>query len=219
MKKGKLISLIIILVVINSCATTHITSTWKAPEAEPQKLNKIMVLGIIREADRTIRERMENHLVGDLKNLGYNAVSAYQVYGPKAFDDMNEEQANKKLALDGIDAVLTIVLLDKEKEKHYVPGRIYYSPYTTYQDHLWGYYRSMQYRILTPDYFVETTKYFWESNFYNLVSNKLIYSVQTQSFDPSSMEALAHEYGQKIVQNMVKNNILQKQEEKSAKSM
>ena len=63
-----------------------------------------MVLGIIREADRTLRESMENHLVGDLKDLGYNAFSAYQEYGPKAFDGMTEEQANKKLAADGIDA-------------------------------------------------------------------------------------------------------------------
>jgi hypothetical protein len=39
-------------------------------------------------------------------------------------------------------------------------------------------------------------------------SKQLVYSVQTQSFDPSSSEILAHEYGKLIVSNMVKNKVL-----------
>jgi hypothetical protein len=35
-----------------------------------------------------------------------------------------------------------------------------------------------------------------------------VYSVQTQSFDPGSSESLGHEYGQLIVKDMVKKNIL-----------
>lgn len=64
------------LLTIMSCKSTYITSTWKAPDITPRKYNKMMVLGIIREADRSIKERMEDHLVGDLKTLGYNASSA-----------------------------------------------------------------------------------------------------------------------------------------------
>ena len=178
-----------------------------------------MVLGIIHESDRSIKERMEDHLVGDLKTLGYNASSAFQIYGPKVFDGMSEEQANKKLAEDGIDAVITVVLLDKKKEKHYIPARVVYSPYATYHNHLWGYYHSIYMRIGDPGYYEVTTRYFWESNFYDLSSNKLLYSIQTQSFEPTSTDALAHEYGKKIIQNMVKDNILQKLEEIVAKAM
>lgn len=219
MKKIKWLGILAAILFVHSCSTTNITSTWKAPDVTVRKYNKMMVLGIIREADRTLRERMENHLVGDLKNLGYNAFSAFQEYGPKAFDGMSEEEANKKLANDGIDAVITVVLLDKQKERYYVPGRMVYTPYFTYYDRFWGYYRSINTRILAPDYYEVTTKYFWESNLYDLTSNKLIYSVQTQSFDPVSTDGLAHEYGQMIVQNMVKNNVLLKKGEKTAKPM
>jgi hypothetical protein len=84
---------------------------------------------------------------------------------------------------------------------------------------MWGYYSSLQNRIEEPEYYQVTTKYFWESNFYDLSQGKLLFSVQTQSFEPSSAGDLAHEYGQKIVQSMVKNDILQKQQPKLIKAM
>ena len=39
-------------------------------------------------------------------------------------------------------------------------------------------------------------------------TQKLIYSVQTQSFEPDNLEAMGHEYGKMIVNNMVKNDVL-----------
>jgi hypothetical protein len=211
MKKIKISVYLVVLLIISSCATTYITSIWKAPDANAKKYNKVMVLGIIREADRTIRERMEGHLVGDIKALGYNTFSAYREYGPKALENMTETQANDKLVRDGIDAVITVVLLDKQREKYYVPGQVVYSPYNYYHGRFWGYYYSINNRIYSPGYYQVATKYFWESNLYDLTSGKLIYSVQTQSFDPSSTDALAHEYGQKIVQSMLKNGVFEKQ--------
>jgi hypothetical protein len=220
MKKVRTVCFLAVLLLINSCSSiTRITSTWKAENITPKEYNKVMVLGIIREADRNVRIQMESHLVQDLKDLGYNAFSAYDQYGPKMFQNMSEEQANKKLAKDDVDAVLTIVLLDKQKERYYVPRTVIYSPYVTYHNRMWGYYSSLQNRIEEPEYYQVTTKYFWESNFYDLSQGKLLFSVQTQSFEPSSAGDLAHEYGQKIVQSMVKNDILQKQQPKLIKAM
>jgi hypothetical protein len=41
-------------------------------------------------------------------------------------------------------------------------------------------------------------------------TQKLVYSVQTQSFDPATSESLAHEYGQLIIKDMVRNNVASK---------
>lgn len=166
-------------VVIASCTTTKITSSWKAENTMPQPYKKILVLGLIREADRTIQEKMENHFVDDLKGLGYNAVSSLQEYGPKAFEKMDETAAIDKLKNSGVDAVITIVLLDKEKERRYVPGYVYYSPYRYYHNRFWGYRTVMYYRIYEPGYYVTNTRYFWESNLYDMNTQKLVYSVQT----------------------------------------
>jgi hypothetical protein len=65
----------------------------KAKNAVPHKYYKILVLGLIRTADRTIKGNMENHMAGDLKVQGYYAVSSVQEYGPNAFDKTDEQTA------------------------------------------------------------------------------------------------------------------------------
>ncbi|MBK8090353.1 MAG: hypothetical protein IPK31_22055 [Chitinophagaceae bacterium] len=96
MKKINFIAVILIAILM-SCTTTKITSTWKANNVVPKHYNKILVLGLIRDADRSLQEKMETHLVNDLKDMGYNAVSSLSEYGPKAFADMEEAAAISKL--------------------------------------------------------------------------------------------------------------------------
>jgi len=202
--------ILLLLFLLTGCSPLKIGSSWKAENAGPKSYNKILVLGLIREADRRLQENMENHLVGDLSGLGYNAVSALEEYGPKGFEKMDEQAALAKLTTSGVDAVITIVLLDKEKERRYVPGQIIYSPYGYYYGRFWGYYGTMYHRIYEAGYFVTDTRYFWESNLYDMSDQHLVYSVQTQSFDAANSGSLGHEYGRLIVKNMVKNNVLVK---------
>lgn len=208
MQKIKCISLVLLMFAA-ACSSSKITTSWKAEDVVAGKYNKILVVGLIRDADRSMQEKMENHFVGDLKKLGYDAVSSLQEYGPKAFDKMDEETAIAKIKSTGVDAVITIVLLDKQKERKYVPSTIRYTPYSYYSGRFWGYRTTLYNRIYEPGYYVTNTKYFWESNLYDMATQKLIYSVQTQSFDPDNSEKLGHEYGQMIVKNMVKQNVLQ----------
>ena len=199
---------VILLLLLAGCVSSKITSSWKAPDMVAREYKKVMVLGLIHEADRNLREDMENHLMNDLKDLGYNALSSYKEYGPKEFERMDETEALMKLKSSAVDAVVTIVLLDKEREKRYVPERMFYSPYGYYYNHFWGYRSALYVRIYQPGYYITNTKYFWESNLYDMQTQKLVYSVQTQSFDPDDTNLLAHEYGRLIVKQMAKENII-----------
>jgi hypothetical protein len=202
MKNIKGITFALLLLAVG-CSTSKITSSWKAQSITPKKYNKILVLGLIRDADRRIQERMEQHFIGDLTDMGYTAISALQEYGPKAFDSLNEKAALAKIKNSGADAVVTIVLLNKQKERKYVPARAYF------EGDFLGYYGYQHRRIYEPGYYVTDTKYFWESNFYDMSNQALLYSVQTQSFSPENTESMGHEYGKIIVKNMVKQKILQ----------
>ena len=133
-----------------------------------------MVVGIIKEADRTLRERMEAHLAGDLRNAGCNALSAYATYGPNGLEGMSEADVLAKFHDEGLDAVVTIALLDKQKEQTYVPGGIVR---TSRHNRFYGYYRNTYDRIAVPGYYVQTTRCFWESNLYDLHAQKLAFSV------------------------------------------
>ncbi len=199
------------LLFVTACTTTKITSSWKAANVQPKHYSKILVLGLIKDSDRSLQEKMEAHLVDDLKSKGYNAVGSLQEFGPKAFSNVTEAEALARLKQSNIDAVVTIVLLDKQKERNYVPGRMYYSPYVMYYNRFWPYYGTLNYRIYEPGYYVTDTRYFWESNVYEVSTQSLLYSVQTKSFDPANSESLGHEYGRLIIADIVKNNILLQQ--------
>jgi hypothetical protein len=188
-----------------ACSSSRVTHSWKS-EFPAKNYNKILVIAISGGTDMFTRQRMEDHLTGDLKKQGYNAASSLREYGPKAFRQLNEEAVPDKLQNSGFDAVITIVLLDKQKERYYVPGRL------NYYHHFWGYYTTIYDRVYAQGYYVTNTKYFWESNLFDVSSKELIYSVQTESFDPASSESLAHEYGKLIVKDMIKNQVLSKKE-------
>lgn len=219
MKRITGLALLFLLLVSGCGPSSRITSSWKADNAQTNNIRKVVVLGLIRDHDRSLREKMEQHLVGDLRSMGYDAVCSCEEYNPKTFENMNEEQAINKLRNSGIDAVLTIVLLDKSRERFYVPGRVYYSPYVIYQNRFWRYSRIMYDRIYTEGYYTTNTNYFWESNLYNLATNQLVYSAQSESFDPGSSEQLGNEYGAMIVKDMVNKNVLTNLKEPVLKAM
>lgn len=191
-----------------SCTGSKITSSWTPANVQPKTFSKVMVIALTGSTERDFRERMEEHIMGDLQSRGIKAVSAFATYGPKAFEGTDEKLALEKLKAEGVEAVLTVVLLDKEKERYYVPSRVYYSPYIIYHNRFWGYYRTIYDRVYTPGYYTTSTKYFWETNLYDLSDMSLLYSAQTQSFDPESADRLGHEYGKLIVSDLASKNVL-----------
>jgi hypothetical protein len=198
----------VVLFFTLACADVKITHSWKTESSQQNKFNKIMVVGLFTNKDRGLREQMENHLQGDLQELGLTAVSSMKRYGPNSFEQLNEDALLSKIEDDGVDAVLTIVLLDRKKEKYYVPGRVYFSPFYSYHNRFGPYWGVMYERIYSPGYYQSRTKYFWESNIYDLKTKQLIYSIQTESFDPDEASALAHRYGKVIINDMKQKQVL-----------
>ncbi len=202
-----------IIVFIASCSSsTKVTSSWVAPNVPSSSLSmkRIMVAALLPDKDRQLQESMENQLVKELKLKGIDAVSAYQLYGPKYFPD-NEQKAIEKLKQEGCDGFLTIVLLDKKKQKTYNPGYSQFGPFGYgYYGNWYGYYRTIYGRVYAPDYYTTINKYYWESNLYNMPDEKLIYSEQSQSFDPASISQLADSYSDKLVNDMAKQGLIAK---------
>jgi hypothetical protein len=194
-----------LLCMLASCSNSKVTSSWKGSNANILAPgNKILVLGIIREKDIRLRMQMEGYLVDALKAKGYNAVSAYTLYGPKMLSNKEEESALSQLRNSGIDEVFTITLLDKSRERNFQPGTMY--PYAPF----WGYYSYNYGRIYNPGYISVDTHFFWESNLYDVSSKKLLYSVQSQSTNPSSAGSMGKDYSTAVVKNMMKEGILAK---------
>ena len=176
---------------------------------------KIMVLGLIRKTDHNTREMLESHISDDLRFLGYDVLGAFREFGPDAFEDLHEDVIFSKIRDAGVDAVLTIVLLKKEKETRRGPRKLNIAPHRDVYGHFWDYYRKINRRIDETRYYVADSRYYWESNLYDVRTQRLICSVQTDSFDPAGPGILTHEYGKLITVNMARSQVFGKVLDKS----
>lgn len=205
-----LIGLLSLAAGISGCTGSRITSSWKSPEPFSGADEKIMVIALIQDKERHLQDDMEDHVAGDLTDLGYHAVTSLQTFGPKAFEGMDEKTVIEKLKTSGVTAVMTIVLLNKKKERQFVARSNQPSDFGI-GNSFWEYRTSLYPRIYEPGYYVTDTRYYWESNLYELNPEKLVYSVQTETFNPKNSWSMGHEYGHMIISNMVKSHVLKKQ--------
>lgn len=204
MKKILLISIPFLALLLVACSTSKITNSYVAKEQTKVPSKKVLVVGLFDEKNKAAKREMEQQLVNDLKKFGYNAASATEVYGLTTFQNMKESEAIKRLREDGVESVITISLLDKNQVKKHVPGTGYYRP--------WGYNPYRPYAYYGPQisrgYTTTNTKYIFETNLYDVNSNQVIYSAQSESFDASTLSSLADDYGKTIVRDMRKKNVL-----------
>jgi hypothetical protein len=194
--------------VIAACTSPKKIISWKKETGTEQHYTKILVLGFMRGADNDIRENTEGLLSEYLRNGGINAVSSLELYGTKVFDRMDEDDALYQLNNNCVDAVLSIALLDKKKEKNYVPGVIHYTPYSYYYDHFWRYRNTLNHRIYEAGYYTDTNDVFIECNLYDMKTQQLVYSVQTKSFNVSDYDSMGKIYGQLIVKDLQRKKVL-----------
>ena len=187
---------------------TGIIVSWKDNAMPARVYHKILVLGIVGTAEKTVQNDLENKFAGGLQRIGYTAVPSSSLPESEDWSKMDRETLFRKLAGYDVDAVITVVLTDKERVPHCPPCNIYASAHGYYYNNLWSYVNACSQRVLNRSY-VADSRCFLESNLYDLHSKKLIYSAQTQSFTPFLHEKERLEYSGIVFNNMKKQDILQ----------
>jgi len=203
----KIIPVLLFTVLMTGCNSTKIRYSWKAPNIKTKPFYNMMVWGLMIEKDSSLRKQMEIHLVNDLINHGYHAVSSMDVYKDKAFKNLTANEILAEFKSTGIDAVITIALLKKEKEERFFPGG-YNTDLSSAVGDLNNYYSGIMQSVFTPGYYITTTNYFWESRLFEVKDEKMIYTARTRSFDPENTETLAHENGIIIIKNMINKKVI-----------
>lgn len=212
MKKLLLLMFPLTMLVLTGCSSSKITSSWndKNQMENPAQFKKILVVGLFDEKNRTLRRQMEDQLAQQLRTEGYDAVTSVSIYGPKFFENLSEEKALRMVNDNRIDGVITIGLIDKTKDRSYVPNNNY-APgyYRPYAYRPWGYmYRPYYMPGFRGGHYETNINYTFETNLYNVSNKKLIYSVQTESNDPSTMGTLTYDYSRSVMKDLKKNNVL-----------
>ncbi len=214
MKRIVQLSLIgLTLLTIASCGTsTRITGSWKKPQANTAfKSVFVSALTTNVPAKSAIENGLQNMLEPRLKV--YKSMDAF----PPDFESTNTK--NPKAMLDKIrtttnaDVIMTVALVNKETEERYVPGTMAYDPllrfgyYGRYSLY-WGYRAPLYY---DPGYYVTDKIYYLETNLYDAKTEDLIWSAQSATYNPASINSFLRGYLKSIEKKMKDDGVLSKQ--------
>lgn len=197
----RVISITLISLMLASCNTTHIISSWSSETPPANIMSKVLILGIMQ--NRQDNDNIENEMVSELRLNGINAVAATSIFGPKRFKGLNEEQITEKLKGSDFSSVMIVFLVDKEKEKNYTPGNSYATPRIVGYSRYYRRYIVRYDQMYTPGYYSTSTNYVLEADLYSVNDDDaLIYSAQTKSYDPTNSRDLGISFAKSIVQEM-----------------
>lgn len=191
-------------------ASSRITGSWKSPDAGGARHQKILVAAIT--SNTGARQTVETDLVNQLRRKGIQATRSIDVFPPSFTQGTLPPRGEiiERIRQTGHDAVLTASLLDSDSDTRYVPGTIGYAPVRVhpYYGNFYGYYGHFYPQVYTPGYYATTETYFLETNFYDAASEKLLWSAQSATYDPSSLGRFSKGFAKLTLNRLNRDGIL-----------
>lgn len=210
MKKHNLIITLLILVFAAGCSpSTKILGSWTGPNTPSEPYTSIFVTGITENL--VARQTFENDIDAFLEEKGVTATSSFDIIPPgfKA-TEQNKDATINAIREGGSDAILTIALLDQTSETRYVPGTTMYSPmgYGGYYGRFSGYYSYYNPVMYDPGYYATDKNYYLEINLYDVETEQLVWSSQSETTNPSTVESFSKTFSELIVQRLIKDGLI-----------
>jgi hypothetical protein len=179
---------------ILSCGPSQkVTSSWVNPQFQKgqKKYNKIFIAALMN--NQTVRSSLEKNMAIAAQAKGYQVVRSQDVFGPSFTKDNlpSKEVMLDKIRASGCDLIYTVTLVDKKSEQRYVPGTTAYQPWPTYGYGFRGYYNYWSPTMYDPGYYTTDKTYFMEGELFDAGNENMIWSVQTEAYNPSSIESFS----------------------------
>jgi hypothetical protein len=197
------------IVFLGMCSTssTSITGSWTKPEYQPQKYDKIVILGIARVSEN--RRMFEDQVETRLIEKGYPVIAALDLLPPNAaIGTITKEIVWDIFKSAGIDGVFTMSMRHQEDTRRYVPGRsTYYTPYHSTIG-FYDYYGGFGSYYYTPGYYTGSYQVFLEANFFDFETDELIWSAQSKSTNYEDVHKMAVSYADAIVKDFISQNVV-----------
>jgi hypothetical protein len=200
--KTKILFFITILFIVSGCTSTSLIGSWIDPEFKSIEGKSIAIFCLTPRLD--VRDKVETQMSERFQAKGVNAMRSMDFITP---GKMEKEVIEMILKQNNITGVIIVSLLDAEKETYYVPGSTSYAP-GYYGRPYYGYYGSVYGNVYSPGYYETTTSYFIECNAYRLSDEKLAYSCQTKTVDPSNLDKFAYDFARLVVDDLTKKGVM-----------
>lgn len=210
----KLLGFLIIVIAMAACSSSKDTAgAWINKEKLAGKSYKNIFI-YVASADIQARSYVESELSNAAVSKGYSAVKSIDVIKPSLDNPQlpSKDQLAQAISQTSCDGAFMVTLLRKEESVRYTPGTTAYAPmpYYSFHGNMWGYYSYYQPTISTPGYYNKDKEYFIQSNFYDVSTQELMVSVQSEIYNPTSVGNFSKMYIKDVIKQMEKAGLLKK---------
>jgi hypothetical protein len=178
-----------------ACSSTKLVSVYADRSFAGPPFDKLLVVGL--GASEGGRAAFENAVADRLAAQGVLGVASGNVL--VSMDDVSRDSVKRWVERDGYDAVLVTRLVDVKKETSYKPP--------TYTD-FYGYWGSYGSYVTSPGYVLETTTLLVETSLFDASTGKVVYSAQSETFQPSSRDAMIGDLVPLLVGDLTQRGML-----------
>jgi len=208
--------------IVSCSPPIDLTTSWTNKQAAIKKSPKIMVMALGK--DLANRQAVESYIVAEIRKAGHSAVGALEVMNPtiQRYDSLTLVNL---LRQNNFDMILTNAVVNVRETERYIPGTTEQVPVATYPVETYpyyngGYYNYYNYRMTsyqtvyetrtTPGSTVTDVEVLIESNLYDVATANLLWLGQSKSLTGDPSQELFKAFAKNVVNDIVKNNLLQK---------
>lgn len=204
MKKNRSFLLFLCFLLLSSCSSSKILSSWSDTTLTPYRAGTILIVGVAK--DETKRRIYEDTFADSLKEAGITAIPSYTV--SKQSIQPNEKSLRAILAKTKSTSVLITHMIGHDEKAFYQPGAAMIGSNRFYNSGLYGYYPFVYNSIWNTGSFITTTTVILETTIYDVQSEKRIWMARSESIDPVMTRKYYQELTDLFLRDLKKKNLL-----------
>jgi hypothetical protein len=203
----KNIYLIIASLLLSGCGANRTVTAWETYHIAPSPYSRILVVAILPDEDSLVRENIETSFSTALSNLGYKTVTAISEFGRTGLRDMGKDETYIKVREKGIDAVITIALVNRTRENSTLPAAAH-----NYRNNFY-FNRIFQYKdnLTQPGTNTRNEEYYWECLLFDLAKLEATIAVQTVPSSKPAQVKKGNDLARHLIRKMVREKTLKRQ--------
>jgi hypothetical protein len=219
------------LALLSACSAvkpaTNITGSWKDPETTTTYKDFMIV---VLSKNLPVRSTFEGDISRKLKAEDVKASKSLDIipHTEKVETIEDKKAAVEKIQSLGHDAIITVTLVKQTEENRYIPGQTQYQPTTigvgtgyynpvTRESQGGGnygafgvYYMAASKAYSTDGYYTVDKNYFVQTNMFDTKTAKLVWSAQSETFNPGDLSKASGDFSYVMVEALKKSGLLYK---------
>jgi hypothetical protein len=202
----KSIAVTLSLALFSCVTTTRITGSWANPKRATPAYSSIFVVAFTKNA--LAKSTVESDMATNLNHYGVATMKSIEEFPLRLNDSIDTKALMTKVKEKQAEGILTISLIKKETDSRYLPGTCVYRPVYYYYGRLWDYYSYWYPCVYSPGYYINNEIYFIEVNLYDAKSEELVWSAQSEIYNPIGLTSFSRDFSYKIVKQLRRDGLL-----------